>query len=89
MVGVNRYQKKAVPSLSDISQALRVERVESIPNDYKQVVASLNAGLPLYDHASGAPIAKAMIDFSKRLAGVPVVKKSIFGRVVSRAAGVS
>ncbi len=89
MVVVNRYQKKAVPSLGDISQALRVERIESIPNDYKQVVASLNAGLPLNDHAPGAPIAKAMIDFSKRLAGVPVIKKSIFGRVVSRAAGVS
>jgi pilus assembly protein CpaE len=40
-----------------------------IPNQYRDVSASINVGVPMLDHQRGSPVTKALMQIEARLGG--------------------
>jgi len=66
---VNRYDKAASISVSDIQKALGCNEPVLVPNDFRMVSECINSGTPLLDHARGAAITKAVMTLETRLGG--------------------
>ena len=66
-VVVNRYDKRAGIGLAEITRALGDPELLVVPNDLRQVMASINAGVPLYDQAPSAAITRALVQLAERL----------------------
>jgi pilus assembly protein CpaE len=66
---VNRYDKKSPVGLTDIRNALHVDEPVLIPNDFRNVTSSINAGTPLYELARAAPVTKALKSLQTQLGG--------------------
>jgi pilus assembly protein CpaE len=67
LILVNRYDKKAPVSLSDIRAALNVDTLFPLPNDYGRVTDSVNAGIPLVQMDGSAPLAKRLVELASGL----------------------
>jgi len=81
---VNRYSEKNPISLYDIRQTLQRDELITIPNDYRRVSESVNAGQPLYENTKGAPITRTLQRVAQRLAGTTEFKKeNVLHRAVS------
>ena len=66
---VNRYRKDAAVELADIRRALGDEDPFLVPNHYKPVSESIDAGVPVYDHARNSPVTRAIIEMASDLGG--------------------
>ena len=81
---VNRYSEKNPISLHDIRQTLKRDELVTIPNDYRRVSESVNAGEPLYENARGAAVTRTLQRLAQRLAGTPEFRKeNVLHRAVS------
>jgi pilus assembly protein CpaE len=69
LVIVNRHEKGSLIGLEDVQRALQGVKVESIPSDFKTVAESMNLGVPMYDHARGSGVTKALTNIAKSLGG--------------------
>lgn len=83
-VVVNRYEKSAPVSLRDIGEALRCERVVTLPNDYAVASESQNAGIPLELKAPRAAITRGIRQFGQQLVGEQHRDDSLFKRTIGR-----
>jgi pilus assembly protein CpaE len=66
---VNRYEKDAEISATDVRNTLGCGELSLIPNDYRTVSQSIDTGAPLFAHARGAAITKAVMALETRLGG--------------------
>jgi pilus assembly protein CpaE len=60
IVLINRYQPKGEVTPNDFGDAARGLRIETLPNDYRNVTQSINLGIPLLDFAPQSPLCKAL-----------------------------
>jgi len=63
---VNRYSRGGA-SLHDVEKGLQKKIFWLFPNDFDDVIASINAGIPLVKSKPGAPFAKNMFEFVEKL----------------------
>lgn len=82
---VNRYDKHAAITPSDIQRTLSVNELSLIPNDYRTVSESIDTGRPLLVHARARAITKSVIQLQERLEyGAPAAPPGIITRTLSR-----
>lgn len=87
-VVVNRYQKNAIITRTEIENTLKQRSVICVPNDYKVVSESLNDGVPLLNIARRAPITKAIIDLCEVVRGnKDCGEHSVLGRLFAKLKG--
>ncbi|MCO4758073.1 MAG: AAA family ATPase [Oceanospirillaceae bacterium] len=87
-VVVNRYQKNAMITRTEIENALKQRSLICIPNDFKNVSESLNDGIPLLDIARRAPISKAMMDLCEVVKGNrDTEENTVLGRLFAKLKG--
>lgn len=85
-VVLNRYDKRNAVTLRDIQEGLPKHEVVTLPNDFRTVAESVNAGTPLLDLARKAPVTRGLVTLSEGLneyAGSGSRKRggwSLFGR---------
>jgi len=88
IVVVNRFQKSAAVTQVDVEQTLNRKELIVIPNDYQNVIDSINAGIPMYEHAKGSRIATALMLLETRLGGYSQdVTQGRFARTVASILG--
>jgi pilus assembly protein CpaE len=80
IVAINRYRRDSTIELSDIKRTLKIERVLHIPNHYKSVSESIDAGVPLLTYAKSSPVTKALVDAAQDFGGTPVHAPSFLSR---------
>jgi len=69
---LNRYQKGQDIGIKEVEKTLGFQVFWSIPNDYKSLIRSIQAGDPLTLQTSSIPIAKSFYDLSARVLGLPI-----------------
>lgn len=67
-VVVNRFAKNADIEISDIQRALRVNRITSVPNQFKLASESINSGVPVAELSRNAPLTKGIRKLQTALA---------------------
>ncbi len=88
IVVVNRFQKSAAVTKIDVEQTLNRKELIVIPNDYQNVIDSINAGIPMYEHSKGSRIATALMLLETRLGGYSQdVTQGRFARTVASILG--
>lgn len=65
---VNRYQKAGDITLDSLTHSLGVKRVQTIPNHFASVNASVNQGVPIDKLAHKSPVAKALHEIAAGVA---------------------
>jgi pilus assembly protein CpaE len=84
LVVVNRFEKSSSIGIDDVKRALRTEAVVAIPSDFKTVAESINLGLPIYEHARGSAVTKALMALETRLGGGSAKRSSgLLGKALS------
>jgi pilus assembly protein CpaE len=66
---VNRYRKDAAVDLADIQRALGDAEPFLVPNDFRPVNESIDAGVPVYEHARRSSVTRAIVEFASDLGG--------------------
>ena len=64
---VNRYLPRADIKVEDAERVLDCKVFLTIPNDYNEVIASINKGLPVVDISPRSPVSKAMTLLAEQL----------------------
>jgi pilus assembly protein CpaE len=75
-VVVNRYLKRSTVALDDIQRTLAREKLTVIPNHYKSVLSSIDAGMPIVDFEPSSPVARAIVELNRELSGSPPVERT-------------
>jgi pilus assembly protein CpaE len=68
-VVVNRYQKNAMITHTEIENALKQRSLICIPNDFQSVSESLNEGIPLLQVARRSPVTKGVMELCEVVRG--------------------
>ncbi len=85
---VNRWDKRAPLSTSDIEKALGVKELLCIPNDFARVAESANLGTPLLEAAPTSQVSRAVMRLAEMLSGKKIAQDgSGFGKVFRKWAG--
>ena len=66
---VNRYLSRADIKIEDAEKVLGYKVLLAIPNDYNEVIASINKGLPVVDIAPRSPVSKSIVQLAELLNG--------------------
>jgi len=83
---INRYDKNSIVELSDIGRSMNIKKEDMIivPNSYRSVAESINAGIPMFDHSRGSTVTKALMSMNARLQGTEVgAQENVMRRVLS------
>ena len=81
---VNRYEKDAPISADDIRSTLACPDLSIVPNDYRVVSECIATGKPLFEHARGAAVTKAVMALETRLGGTAAeVRPGLLARTFS------
>jgi pilus assembly protein CpaE len=67
---INRFIKGGALSLAEVEKNFDKPVYWLIPNDFSDVVSSINRGVPLIKLSPGAPFSKNVIDFIKKFQGI-------------------
>ncbi len=87
-VVVNRYQKGAAITCSEIENALKHKSLICIPNDYKSVTESLNDGVPLLEVARRSPVTRALSELADVVSGKKEEQEhTVLGRLFAKLKG--
>uniref|UniRef100_UPI00272E5D38 AAA family ATPase n=1 Tax=Geoalkalibacter sp. TaxID=3041440 RepID=UPI00272E5D38 len=83
---VNRFTKGGTP-LQDVESILKKTVFWLFPNDFEDVIGSINAGIPLVKSKPGSPFAKNILEFIDKLqnpAGQPHYRgaKGFLGKAI-------
>ena len=81
---LNRFAKNSIIELDDIRKTLRVDDVHVIPNQYKLVSESIDAGNPVIESARGSAVAKALRELAMKSSGLDDggKRRGFFGRTL-------
>jgi pilus assembly protein CpaE len=82
---VNRFDKNSAISAEDISRALKDIDLAVVPSDFRTVAESINLGLPMYQHARGSSVTKALSALETKLGGSSAAASGagVFGKAIS------
>lgn len=69
-VVLNRFDKKSVIEASDVCDALKVEQLIAVPNDYDLVTESIDAGKPLVERSKNSTAARAIAEVANHVRGI-------------------
>jgi pilus assembly protein CpaE len=69
---VNRYIKGGALSLGEVEKNFDKPVYWLIPNDFSEIVSSINRGMPLVKLSNNAPFSKNMFEFIKKFQGILV-----------------
>jgi pilus assembly protein CpaE len=84
LVVVNRFEKGSPVGMDDVQRALHGADVVGIPSDFKTVAESINLGVPMYEHARGSGVTKALAGLATSLGGRAAEKTGgLFGKALS------
>jgi len=85
LVVVNRFEKNSLIGMDDVQRALHGVEVVGIPSDFKTVAESINLGVPMYEHARGSGVTKALASLAASLGGHTEQAQStgLFGKTLS------
>ena len=64
---VNRYLSRADIKIEDAEKVLGYKVLLAIPNDYNEVIASINKGLPVVNSAPRSPVSKSIVQLAELL----------------------
>ena len=86
---VNRYEKNSPIGMEDVEGALQGVQIVTVPSDFKTVAESINLGVPMYQHARGSAVTKALASLATSLSGRPAREASggLFGKTFSSLLG--
>jgi pilus assembly protein CpaE len=79
---VNRYSKTAMLQLNDMSQALNMNVVDSIPNHYQRALESSESGVPLYEAERSSPMSTALLSLVEQMTGVQAERPGLLRRAL-------
>jgi pilus assembly protein CpaE len=82
-VVVNRFEKGSPLGIADIQKALKDVHIVTVPSNFKVVAESINLGIPMYEHAKGSSVTKALMALETRLGGSAGKSEGLFGRAFS------
>jgi pilus assembly protein CpaE len=82
---VNRFEKGGVIGIEDIRRSLGAFNVNTVPNSYKDVNASINHGDPLAKTARSNAVARNLAEFAAVLSPAPEEDRGLLGRLFRRA----
>jgi len=77
-VGVNRYSKGATLSIEEAEKSLKRRIYWLFPNEYDEVVSSINRGTPLVTWKPHVPFVKSIFEFAEKL-GNPAADENYRG----------
>lgn len=84
IVVVNRFQTSAAVTAVDVEETLKRKKIILIPNDYRNVIDTINAGVPIYERHGASGITNALMLLETELGGhSQKVAKSRFARTVA------
>lgn len=66
-VAINRYIKGGTLSLEEVEKTLKKHVYWIFPNDFNDIVTSINRGDPLVNQVPGAPFSKSVMQFTDKL----------------------
>ena len=66
-VVVNRYHKGGALSIEEVEKTLKKTLYWLYPNDFVDIVSSINHGEPLVEKQPGAPFSKNIIEFAEKI----------------------
>ncbi|MFK8067841.1 MAG: CpaE family protein [Gammaproteobacteria bacterium] len=75
---MNRFDKKIPLVVNDVSEALDIDSVFVIPNDYERVLEAVNMGVPLSQTAKNTPIVYALNEIAEAFTGQEKIEKKGF-----------
>lgn len=79
---VNRYSKNAMLQLDDMSRALNMEIVDTVPNHYQRALESSESGVPLYEVDRGSVITQSLLSLVGQMTGVKVERPGLLRRAL-------
>lgn len=85
-VVVNRYDPKSRLKLPDLKNTLEVQSLYLIRNDFENVDAAINLGVPIHEHATNSAVAKSLTMLADHVAHLekPVRIPNTLRRALSR-----
>lgn len=86
MIVVNRHDKSNPVEVDDICKSLGVEKddVMLVPNHYRDVVESVNMGIPMLEHARNSSVTTGLMNLASRISGRESTGKTgLFSKAVS------
>lgn len=66
-ITVNRYLKGGTLSIEEVEKTLGKSIYWLFPNDFNDIVTSINRGIPLVKHLPSAPFSVNVVEFTKKL----------------------
>lgn len=66
-IAVNRYIKGGTLSIDEVEKSLNRRIYWLFPNDFNDIVTSINRGIPIVKHHSGAPFSRNVLEFIDKL----------------------
>lgn len=82
---VNRFDKAADIGLEQIQRSLGNVRLNTVPNSYREVNASINHGDPLMRASRANAVTKNLADFARALSPRTEESRGLLGRLFKRA----
>jgi pilus assembly protein CpaE len=67
---LNRFNERDAVRVKDIEDTVSPPAMAMVPNDFRAVSESLNAGVPLFEAARQAPVTRAVQELAVKLCGV-------------------
>lgn len=71
MIVLNRFNKHGEVTLGDFKEALPGLRLETLPNDYRNVSKSINLGIPLFELEPRAALSRRILELTDTLHAKP------------------
>jgi len=85
---VNRYQKNMAVDAAHIKTAIGELDTVIVPNDFRQVMQSVDSGIPIYRHARGSSVTKSLLKLQHTLSGQPPAeRRGLLGRSIAQLLG--
>jgi pilus assembly protein CpaE len=82
---VNRVERSDDIGLDDIAQALGVERLRSVANDWREVSGAINRGTPLIELARSSAVTRNLAELARSLGPQTSEPPSLLSRLFRRA----
>lgn len=87
-VVVNRYQKNLTVGAAHIERSLKDMPVIFVPNDFRQVMESVDVGSPIYEHSRNSTVTRTLMKLQRKLTGdTPQSRMGLLGRSLANLLG--
>ena len=86
-VVINRYIKRSTLSIEEVEKSIKRPVFWAFPNDFVEIVSSINRGMPLVQKNASAVFSRNILDFVKKMQKPDVYRdyrgvKGVFGKAI-------